>query len=142
MQIALVIPEFPANVRSDTYAIDYGRILGAEWMARSAGWNQPEAYVVLDTDPRRVEMIKLTVTTKSGAKTVDVSDDADVKAIIDQIIGEHGPSTMVNIKLVQAGWVYRHLAPVADAWLAVNPAVRFALYLGALALLVAGLIGW
>lgn len=30
--------EFPASVRSDTYAIDYGRILGADWMNRSANW--------------------------------------------------------------------------------------------------------
>ena len=52
--IALVIPQFPANVRSDTYAVDYGRICGAEWMQRSAAWYAPES----TTTPKETEMTK------------------------------------------------------------------------------------
>lgn len=48
LAVAIQIPEFPANVRSDTYQIDYGRTLGVEWMERSAGWNEANAPMVGD----------------------------------------------------------------------------------------------
>lgn len=42
------IPAFPAADTSDTYAVDYGRTLGADWMARSAGWYAPAAEMADD----------------------------------------------------------------------------------------------
>ena len=50
--IAIQIPQFPANVRSDTYAVGYGRALGAEWMRRSSERNTPS----VDVDDRMVVM--------------------------------------------------------------------------------------
>lgn len=42
LAVAIQIPQFPANVRSDTYQIDYGRINGPEWMAESTSWYAPK----------------------------------------------------------------------------------------------------
>ena len=69
-------------------------------------------------------MIKLTVvTTNQPSRTVDVSDDEDIKEIIDGIVGMN-PGAMVHIKIVQGSRVYRMLSPLADLWLAANPAFR------------------
>lgn len=65
LAIAIQIPEFPANVRSDTYAVDYGRILGAAWMERSAGWETPS--VTFET-----------ITWAERAATKDAEDDDDM----------------------------------------------------------------
>jgi len=55
MQVVNVIPEFPPSVRSDTYAINYGRMLGAEWMARSAGWTDAPTVRQAESDAKATE---------------------------------------------------------------------------------------
>lgn len=48
MNAVAAIAPFPANIVSSTYAVDYGRILGAEWMERSTGWHAPEVIVAIE----------------------------------------------------------------------------------------------
>jgi len=81
--VALVIPEFPANVRSDTYAVDYGRMLGSEWMARSTEWNAPIGGEEPAMDENKVAEFK-----------------AEVARIADQNLGHHEAVDGVDLMLV------------------------------------------
>lgn len=59
------------------------------------------------------------------------STSAQIAAAIHDITDAYPVYTSSSVIVVQHGWIYGHLAPIADAWLSVNPAIRYGLYAGA-----------
>jgi len=56
------------------------------------------------------------------------STPAEIQAAIKEYTDAYPVYTKKYISVVQHGWLYDHLAPIADGWLAVNPIVRFGCY--------------
>jgi hypothetical protein len=66
--------------------------------------------------------------------------NGEVQAAIADITKAYPLFTLKLITVTHSGWLYDHLAPVADGWLAVNPWVRWGLVVFAAALVGTSLV--
>jgi len=56
------------------------------------------------------------------------ASDEQVRLAIRDVTDAYPVFTRKYITITRTSWLYRHLAPIADGWLALNPAVRWGLY--------------